>query len=434
MVNEKMKILKMLEEGKITADEASRLLESVSFGGTSAGATATQTRPEPTVNRDNPQTQSHINTSQSYEKRDYNTDQNRTQSNSQNNYQTNNQNGGSTSSFSFDDFADDLGRKFEAFARDFEPKFQKFTEKVAEKTAMVADKISKSMQPTEPSPTRQEGRSQAGGSAFSARNKQEKTIELKVSPGNNELIISCLNAPVMLKGYNGDKISATVMCVPKHDRARIDFSVLGSKYFLDYDDDDFEKVAVDAFIPETLFNSINVSNYNGSINISTLSSGFITAYGSNGNVDINNIHAKNIKVECENGKEMRLDGIYCENAHIENYNGNLTANRMDVSNLKMTCFNGYFNMNVSQFDRYNDYSWILETSNQKLNVNLPTLPDVGYYIKAKTSLGNVKLGLTGMNYIANNPGMVEAKSIEFDTAQRKVRISMETSNASLVVN
>jgi hypothetical protein len=100
----------------------------------------------------------------------------------------------------------------------------------------------------------------------------------------------------------------------------------------------------------------------------------------------------------------------------------------------MSSFNGAFNMNIATFDRYPAYVWVIETSNHKLNVNLPTLAGVGYYIKAKTSLGNVKIGLTGLNYIFNNPTMVEAKTVEYDALPKKVNISLETSNAQLVVN
>ena len=449
MANEKMRILKMLQDGAITADEAARLLEASDAGASSApgqGAgssysqstySAEASRPSPDQGQGNGARPSGGFTSHSTEgPRPYGS-------------QSSGQSGPRPSG---EGFTEDLTRKFEVLMKDLEPKLQRFTEVVAEKTAQAADKLSKTFATTgEPGAYRPSGGASrpAPGAGPSPRPQEhpkaksaasgmgkgyEKNIELRVNPGYNELVIAGMNAPVLLKGYNGDKISAKLLCVPKRNNPRIELSVLGSKYFLDYDEDDFEKVAIDAFIPESLFKNISVTNYNGDVNLSTLEAGFISLYASNGSVELSGLSAENIKVECENGREMRIDTICAENAMLENFNGNISATNIDVANLKISSFNGAMNLHITEFKRYADYTWVVETSNHKLNVNLPTLTDVGYYIKAKTSLGNVKVGLTGLNYLFNSPGMIEAQTIEFDRLPKKVRISLETSNASLTVN
>lgn len=440
MSNEKMKILKMLEDGKITADEAARLLEV-------SGRPESDIRKPNIYGKEPSQAQKPANTFSSNAAKNQNnpyqsayTDTSSVPPAGSDYSQRSNNNGYGRPSATpgMESFADEVGRKFDSFVKDIEPALQKLTGIVVEKTVVAADKISKSLSTTTTSsysrPTPRPPEHPKSYSAGGMGKGYEKNIELKVAPGNNELIISGQNAPLLLKGYNGDKISAKLMCVPKRANARIELSVLGSKYFLDYDEDDFEKVAIDAFIPENLFKNITISNFNGDLNLSTINAGYMNAYTSNGDIVLNGIYAENLKIECENGKEMRVSNIFADNALIENYNGSITANNIEVANLKMASFNGAFNMNILNFNKYDNYVWVIETSNQKLNLNLPTFSDVGYYLKAKTSLANVKVGLTGLNYIYNSPNMIEAKTIDFDILPKKVNISLETSNAPLVVN
>lgn len=443
--SEKMQILKMLEEGKITATEAARLLEAVGDGspngktthkpqseksgygsasvhGNSPGSSYSNTTDYSNNNTNNYSNNNFDDSSNSFEKKDY----------SGYSAKYNNNRGKSNNSSSSDGFAENLGRKFDTFTRDLEPKLQKFTEKVAERTVGVVDMISKSI--TQDFSSRPRERHPMPDSSVTGRGKFERTLELKVSPGDNELIISGLKAPILLTGYNGDKLSATLLCIPKRNDARIEFTVLGGKYFLDYNEDDFEKVGIDAFIPENMFKNVNISNYGGDLTLSTLTADIINIQTSNAKTEILNIHARDLTAECESGKDMRIENVYCKNAQFNNYNGSIYASYFDIENLKMTSFDGTFNISVSEFKDYSNYYWSLETSNQRLSILLPSLSYAGYYIKAKASLGDVRVGLAGMDYITKSQSYAEVKSQRFDTLPTKVRMSLETSNAALVVN
>jgi hypothetical protein len=49
-------------------------------------------------------------------------------------------------------------------------------------------------------------------------------------------------------------------------------------------------------------------------------------------------------------------------------------------------------------------------------------------------MGEIRLGLTGLQYIINDPTMVEARSVQYDAAAKQIRLNVETSNAPLVIN
>lgn len=399
MANEKMKILQMLEEGKITSAEAARLLDSAGDPAPRAARPAGNGGPQESFREPAP-------------------DGRRSETSRQN----------APPPARGDDFISDLGRKFETFAKDLEPKIIKLTDSVAEKTVQLTDSLSKSLSQTEERSYRAPSPAQASGA--------EKNFELPVEAGYNELSMSCINGNVMIRGYNGDKITARVTVRPrKNARASKEIALmrLGNKYFLSYEEDDYEAVSVDAYIPENLFNVLNISNTNGNSDISTVKSDIMSFVNSNGRVKLNNLMADSIQAECDNGP-LVISQVAAKNAKIENFNGVIDALDLDVSGLSLISFNGGITLNASSLARHTDYVWAAETSNGKMTLNLPTMPDLGYHIKASTSLSSIKVGLVGLNYIVNTANMIEAKSISFDSCHKKAKLVLETSNGPLVVN
>ena len=398
-MNEKMMILKMLEEGKITAAEAARLLESVEPENRQEKQTV-KPAPAPPAAKPAPPPVS-VRT----EPRD--------------NRQTPPPAGG------FDEFTGDLSKKFEQFARDMEPKLYKLTETVAEKTSAVADKISKSLSQTPPRET--------PGVKKSYSNMEERSFESFVTPGYNELSLSGLNGDVLIKGYNGDKISARIYYKTKKPGAYIDIIQLGTKYFLNYEEDEFEKVSIDAFVPETMFNNINIQTINGQLSVSSLRAENCVFVNTNAATEIKDIDVSNFKIECSNGA-LRLENIRGSSGKAENFNGSVQGTAIDVANLELISQNGSVGINIASFDRYSDYVWAVEASNGKLTLNMPSSRDLGYHIKAHTALNSIRVGLTGLSYMFNEPSFVEAKSSAYDICSKKIKLSMETSNAPIILN
>jgi len=416
-MNEKMLILKMLEEGKITAAEAARLLDSSDGGVVSPQPTTTPQPPPPKPSYSHPAPETRP--ADAPDRRQV---------------PPRSAHAPSPGPGVVEDFTSDLSRRFEKFARDVEPKLYKFTEAVAEKTANVADRISKSLnydssepgRPANPSP-------EAPYAKKSFSNMEERMFESYVTPGYNELSLSGLNGDVLIKGYNGDKISARIYYKAKRPGAKIEIMKLGSKYFLNYEEDEFEKVAIDAFVPETMFNSVYIQTINGQLSVSTLKAESCVLSNANAATEIKDLETSDLSVECTNGL-LKLENISGNSAKIENFNSNIQAAGVDISNMELIAQNGSVVMNNASYDRHSDYIWAVEASNGKLTLNLPSSRDTGYHIKAHTTLSVIKIGLTGLSYIFNEPSFAEAKSSLYDVSAKKIRLSLESSNAPIVVN
>ena len=415
MASEKMMILNMLQEGKITADEAAKLLSSVEDTVTSKSGSG---RKPPSSGRP---------------------DTSRDTSSSEPASNSGSRHGGSKSTSgtgtSGIDF-DELGRKFAAFAKDLEPKIQKVTETVAEKTVNIADKLSKSLESAAVSASSSSSSSAHRGSSSasaSAAGGTERHIELTVMEGYNELNLAGVNGSVLIKGYNGDKISARIQYKSVRHGGSIELMKLGGKYYLNYEDDDFKYVSIDAYVPSHMFKVINISGLNGNMELSGLNCEHLQISNTNGQLTLSDLNADNIKSESGNGR-LTVRGLTASTAIIEHFNGAVDAGEIDAQKLSLTNFNGAISMSNSAFDRYEEYLWNLDTSNAKLTLNVPTLPNLGYHIRAHATLGNIRIGLTGLEFLINDTSQVEARTASFDSKGKKVKLALETSNAPLMVN
>ncbi|MCL1846008.1 MAG: DUF4097 domain-containing protein [Defluviitaleaceae bacterium] len=397
-MNEKLRILKMIEDGKISAAEAAEILASLDGGGTPPST------PEPF--------------------RAHSAEPPRRDRDEQ-------QRGRSL----YDSSYSDLGEKFESFARDAAPKVEKFTKAVAEKIVGATDKLSETFAPEDGhDPQRAPSAESKKASAKSSKNEVEKQIEILVTPDvSNELNISCHNGNIHIRGYNGDKITARLTYRANKADAPIEIKKLGGKYSLHYEAEDFHSVSIDAFVPERAFGVIKIDGMNGNLDASTLSANEIRFSNANGNSSISEISAVKFFAEASNGR-LTVSKIAAESATIENMNGSTEADETDVANLKLSNYNAPLSIIVSKFSRHADYIWSVETGNAKLGINLPSSHDVGYYVKAHAPMGEIRVGLANLKYVINEPSVVEAQSANLDRAAKKIKLTAETSNASLFIN
>ena len=419
MENEKLAILKMLENRQISATEAAELLKAV--GG---GATPPPVHQSGTAFTSHQTSTPHAPPPQPHDTR-------------YTSYAPNT--GRPESGLSFN--MEDLGRKFESFAKDVAPKVQRFTEVVADKISGAADKVSDvfSVEHRDSMPTTPLQPSSGRSSAPTPRPTTSGGVvqintELLVEKGGmNELDLSGLAGEVRIKGYNGDKITARISYKASRHGSPIELVRLGGKYFLKYEADDFSKVSIDAYVPEKVFNMVKIEGINCDVDVSSLSPGQVRISNMNGSVSLKDITASNFFAESTGGRFI-LANIISDSAKFENLNGPLEASELDIAELKLSNYNAQLSLMLSKFERYSNYIWSIETGNAKLGINLPTLHDTGYHIKAHAAMSEIKLGLTGLQFLVHEPSLVEARSVNFDRCAKKVKMAVETSNAPLVIN
>ena len=422
-MEEKMMILKMLEEGKVTPEQAAELLKAVS-----ADSPAPDTRenaqsrpPQPDFGHFAPHTPRTPDTRHTHHTS--HAPHSASDTPLPNSGGPRAPHSSESKGLGLDEIAADLRVRFGELAKEWEPKVKSFAGTMAEKTAEFADKVAKA---TEPKPGA--GHPHGGGFAQEVRQTMgdppaparasghniERVFELTVTGASNELIIAGQGAPVTIKGYNGDKISAKVSCRPSRHDAGISLVSHGDKYILNYDETDFNSVAIDAYVPEKLFGIVRISTDNALLRVSGVSAESVSVSGTNAKIEVSDIYAKS--------------------GSIDSVNGAISAVNLDIENMKVETSNAPINLSITSFAKHREYTWLIETSNGRIFANIPSTFDLGYHVRAASALGSVKLGLTGLSYTLNSAANIEARSVNYDSCAKRVRVSFESSNADIIVN
>ncbi|MCL2616937.1 MAG: DUF4097 domain-containing protein [Defluviitaleaceae bacterium] len=434
-MEEKMAILKMLEDGKITPEQAAELIKAVSSSAEASAGTHSNSQQQHTQPHHTPHAYHTHHTSHTYHTPPSPADDVPRQ-----NYSGARPPGDSTSKgLGLDEIAADLRDKAVELAKEWEPKVRTIAGVVAEKTADLADRVAKAAETrtTSHSSGFTESLRSAVPHGTTAHTPSsatlDSTFELAVHGASNELILSGLNGPVTVKGYNGDKISAKISYRPKRLGADIALVSHGNKYILIYDDTAFHAIAIDAYVPDKLFRTVRVSADNAPLHISGVSTASFSAELTNVTATITGINAESFGVNGVGGRLEVVD-ITAKSGNIETTNTAVSAINLDIENMRLETSNAPINLSISNYVKFREYSWLVETSNGRIFASIPSTPDLGYYLKAASALGSVKLGITGLSYTQNTASSVEARSINYDTCAKHVRISFESSNADIIVN
>ncbi|HOQ16569.1 MAG TPA: DUF4097 family beta strand repeat-containing protein [Defluviitaleaceae bacterium] len=373
MVEEKMKILKMLEEGKITADEAVNLLNSLDG------------KSKPNLDR-------------GYESK-----------NMQNNTQPKNK---TESSFTMD-----LEKKIEVLSRDLEPKIKKAAKTIMDTADSFAEKIAKSFSYSPAGPQ-----------------SNDMTFEMYVSKGDNtQLRLKSKNGPIHIKGYNGDKITAKIKYSCKGGSQKIELLKVDNTYYLNYDEANFTFVAIEAFVPEFLFSRVFFES-NSNVYVDALSGDEITILTNDGSIELKNISAKNMKLESARGNIL-LENITGELLRAESCNGYIDVKLSDIAKMDLLTSNGEINIDSSirELKAANYYEWNAETSNAAIKLNSFRGFDIGYDFKALTSLNGIHVHIPSVDFIENEKNFVKGMTKNYPSASKKVKINLETSNAPITL-
>ena len=373
-MDEKMKILKMLESGSITSQEAAELLSAVGSA-PRAGAKHTE-RPNSNDNGKPVEVK------------------------------------GEDKHIGLDLITGEVKERLGTLAKELEPRLIGLAGKVAEKTAELADKMAKSASETLATPSSMSAPEREYTPALLGPHETELSFDISLPPSCKSLSLLALNAPLIVRGYNGDKITARVRFLAHTATAQPTLSATESRCALNYDPSDFKFVSIDAYVPSSKFTHARMQTTNAKLSIS-------------------GIAIDNITAECTNAP-MSLTDITASCGKFENINAPIQTSNLDVKELSIYTSNAPINFGTISYNSYSSYDWSVETSNSRLFLNLPT--EVAYQVRASTVFGKVSIGVIGLSYSLNTATNVEAKSPNFEISPKRVVLSLETTNGDIVVD
>lgn len=425
MSDERIMILRMLKEGKITEEEAAKLLDVLD------------------------------NTSNLNESMDK-----KSPSNENNNWEED-----------FETKIDKLGtkleKKFDKFGENFGEKIGKMSENFSEGAGSLTDKVMDIV----------DSFMEKGDFANILGNYETKneTLELEINDLENPILdIKSINGNISLNPWSKDHIFVKAVCHLKKNKVSTDQKIMdlrksGNRIILEPLFDSNIGVKLDISVPLKDYNEIKILTTNGKINIYDLSTKNLSSNTTNGTITLNDITTKNsINLTTKNGRiilkdvnsskinaitknaAINLEDIVANEGILVSKNGKIVGKDLEVTTIDANTTNAPIRIEDS-----NIFYLIGKTSNGKIDLNdltVDSLKEVrlttsnsgiyinldniirDYKVEATTTNSNIDLNLPQLVYDLNDKNInIKAHKEGFNNDDA-ILFYLNTTNGNIKVN
>lgn len=180
--------------------------------------------------------------------------------------------------------------------------------------------------------------------------------------------------------------------------------------------------------------NVDISTKNGKINLRDISSPILKAVSTNASIKLEDIESRDLMVATKNGR-ITLSHIAGEGITVKSSNGSIEADNLKGKVINLDTSNGKIICRDLDDGRIRELN--LSTSNSTIDVEMNYLSKMGYY-QLETSLGNINLDIPGLVYKENKQidlGMkkIIAHSINFNEDEEHFILNASTSNGSIKI-
>lgn len=399
---EKMMILKMLQEGKITSEEAARLLEALDGGARQSADNnagfGRQQRSQPNYTDEVAKFRERLNEWKNEFTKNINQNVNQ--------------------------------KDFDRMVDDFSKKAEKVGKQVATATSGLVDKIMDYVG------------SFVDTGAFNIFGNYavvEKTFQAAAREGM-DLELEGINGQIYIKKHQESHIliKTKVRSPQENADSLLIWSDDGSTVSLKVNKTMNMSVAHEVYLPAVRFNKIKLETTNGKIYVEDSLSQEFESATKNAPIDLMGVNTGKLNVDTKNAK-VTLSYIIAKDVNVDTKNSMIEVKNIKTAKMDAETANARIYIeNVQAPENVADIVLKLKTSNGDIKVNMNDMDSKGYRIKAQTSNGGINLLVPELTYHnASKQGLggsfVEAESSGYNNSPRRVQIDAETSNGMIEV-
>lgn len=390
-MEEKILILKMLSEGKISAEEAERLLAAI-------GA-------DPDARKSN------------------------------NSYQSNQANSTPGSRFDskmkdFDvkmkDFSGRINEKFNAKNRaEMNQKIENITGDITGAATKFADKMAQFV----------------GGIVEKATSNYKYTNSFEFSPADlKKIFISANNCKFKVTRTDSPEIKLTLeinsFLEVNSFEGIVESKLEANDFFIKIKLPSSSWGVAELFLPEKL-EEAEIRSSNGQISISNYNVGVLKSITSNAKIVMSEVTAAEIEAFTDNAK-VELENVKSDYCVIRSSNGKVDIDRCQIINLNVKTSNGKIDIPCLLVSNDANYEYAFESSNGAVSVNFNEVLPHGFMIDATTSNGKIDVNLDSLKFSSSKSttfGSTPVKlfSENYDQSSAKINIKVKTSNGAISV-
>lgn len=415
-MEEKMLVLKMLQEGKITTDDAVKLLEALEKGSASTNTSPSGSR----VNEIKDELAAKLNEMKIDEKL------NKFGEKATKFAETLGEKAGKLAGQLGENInSEKINNNTEKFTEEFTKRMESLGQDIAESTSKFADTFASQL-----------------GSLFEGsyeKFKYNSSYTYPVAEGAS-IYLKTNNFSIKVSPNEAKEIAVNICANSNISQLIIDeyFKSIadGSNYRLSSEFPGRTWGRIELLVP-TGMDILSFSTDNAKCEISDMEAKFINCSTSNGKIVLARCTAEEIEVLTDNEKVV-LDKASARTANVRTSNSKVTIEDSNLDNIDVKTSNGAITVNASRNGASLSSSYILSTSNGKIYVGLGAAPGFEHMVDAHTTMGSVDVSLTNLNYSMDKKSIgmqstAQVKSENFDTASSKITIKANTSNAPISI-
>lgn len=174
---------------------------------------------------------------------------------------------------------------------------------------------------------------------------------------------------------------------------------------------------------------------NAPIKIKGVAAPHLQASTSNAPIDMQKVQAKSIDLVTSNAR-IELEDVTAEEAKLKTSNGPINIDATDIKQLFTKTSNGGIKLRdiikkADADDTGNEYAIEAHTTNSGIKISLPQ--EVGYKIQASTSVGRVDSNISNFYFSDKEKDYLNGKSDGYENFKQKAKINLSTSNGSIKI-
>ncbi len=194
---------------------------------------------------------------------------------------------------------------------------------------------------------------------------------------------------------------------------------------------------LDIMVPENI-KEFTIDTTNSKCQLKDMHASVLKVITTNGKIEIEKCNIGELLAKTNNGK-IQIEGTFASSASIVTSNAGIEVMDSSFCSLSTLTSNNYISLNKITSIEPGEAHYVTETTNGRIIILLPDSEDTAYKISAATSLGNVNLTNLEPSYIfeENDDNMkketiVTAKN--YDLIDKKILISASTTNSSINIS
>ena len=267
---------------------------------------------------------------------------------------------------------------------------------------------------------------------YSSNKMREVFTSNPVMQGLAAVTVVGKNAKVEVQGYDGNCVRMECVYNARRPDTKVYLHEENGRIELVYDEKMIRSMNVLCHVPFTTIGELRIATRNDTLKILDVNCTNLMAANRNASIKANTVTATAVAMETTNDN-IKLENVRAYNAILKTTNARIHAEHADISHLKMTTTNAGIKLKDSFFatDSWTGERVIeAETTNAGISIFVPT--DAALKLDAKTRSGSVSCQ-RDLYFTETAKTYLQGESSDYSFAGKKLNVSLKTTNASVKV-